>query len=190
MVGVALGVVVEHRIVIGVGIHASRRLAIAPGQGCEARFHAAIITRAQPLGPQPVLMLEVRADRCAGVARRGVISHRLAAPIVPALVRRLRRWIPLRDALPARVEDKLCRHRADRRAHSLIQRVVNVARRRAAAHRRDVAFGIVCVLIDSDGICGFPPLSQNARQGWGTRATRRRRITASFFPTSLTALRR
>lgn len=57
--------------------------------------------------------------------------------------------IPLRDPLPRRVEDVLRRCSAHYSPHSLIQRVVNVTRRRATIHRRDVSVGIAGVVVQA-----------------------------------------
>ncbi len=72
MVGVGLRVMIEPGVVISVRIIC--RLGVAEGQGCEGRFHGAIVRRAHPLRPQPMLMLEWRIASF-------VELHRRATPI-------------------------------------------------------------------------------------------------------------
>src|ERR1035437_5650630 len=89
--------------------------------------------------PGPVLMLEVRA-RAQAAGGGCVVGHRLAAPVVLALVGGVRRRVPLRDPLPAGVKDKprglAAHHRkpalSEVEGHPLVERVVNVRRRRVA----------------------------------------------------------
>ena len=75
------------------------------------------------------------------------LIHRLAATVILALVQAVRGRVPLRNALARRVEDKLRCAAIGHRPHSLVERVVYIARRPAAIHRRDVALRVVGVAV-------------------------------------------
>jgi len=93
---------------------------------------------------RPVLMLEVRCPAC-------VIGHGIRAPVVLALELRPRRPIPLRDALPRRAEDVLRgRGAAHRSPYPLVLGIVNILRRLAAIHLRDVAFRVEGVAVEAE----------------------------------------
>ena len=161
--GGGFGIVVQLGVVVLVQVGArSNRLGIAEGQGCVRAFHGSIVRGAQPLRAQPILVLEVR--RAALVK-----GHGLPSPVILPLNLGSSGSIPRRDALACCVERKIRDNAACRRAHSLVQRAVEVGRCRTAIHREDVAIGVVGVAVETvvGHVAGYaiPPFAKDAKDG-------------------------